>query len=178
MVSGPKSWTARARFLRIMHVPEFCTFGASQPKENGRYVSLLSVIMQPLSRGNVHATSPDPLQSPSIDPGYYSNPIDLKLMVQGLKYVQKLANTEPLSSLILKPVDPAQNQLDDTSLESYARKLLESAHHPVGTASMLPRKDGGVVDSELKVYGVRNLSNNVKQVADMLKRHAKVRSKL
>lgn len=40
-------------FVRIMHVPEFCTPGASQPKENGRYVSLLSVVMQPLSRGGV-----------------------------------------------------------------------------------------------------------------------------
>lgn len=72
-------------------------------------------------------------------------------MVHSLKYVQKLANTEPLSSLILKPVDPRPDQLDEASLESYARKLLESAHHPVGTSSMMPRKEGGVVDSELRV---------------------------
>ncbi|KAG8744762.1 hypothetical protein FRC10_009527 [Ceratobasidium sp. 414] len=78
-------------------------------------------------------------------------------MVQSLKYVQRLANTEPLSSFISKPVDPKPDQLDEASLEGYARKLLESAHHPVGTASMLPREDGGVVDSELTVYGVRNL---------------------
>ncbi|KAG9103328.1 hypothetical protein FRC06_011384 [Ceratobasidium sp. 370] len=154
--------------LEIMHVPEFCTFDASQPKGDGRYVSLLSVIMQPLSRGSVHILSPDPLQLPAVDPRYYSNRIDLELMVQGLKYVQRLANTEPLSSFISKPVEPKPDQLDEASLERYARKMLESAHHPVGTTSMLPREDGGVVDSELKaiymltlessqVYGVRNL---------------------
>lgn len=161
-------------FVRIMHVPEFCTPVANQPKENGRYVSLLSVLMQPLSRGSVvsgylsisstfidpalkHATSSDPFLPPIIDPRYYSNPADLELMVQGLKYVQKLANTEPLASLILKPADPRADQLSDEGLESYARSLLESAHHPVGTASMLPRKDGGVVSSELKVCAVSAL---------------------
>ena len=75
-------------------------------------------------------------------------------MVQGLKYVQRLANAEPLASLILKPADPRPDQLSDEGLERYARSLLESAHHPVGTASMLPRKDCGVVNSELKVRAV------------------------
>ncbi|KAG8682376.1 hypothetical protein FRC09_016815, partial [Ceratobasidium sp. 395] len=143
--------------LEIMHVPEFCTFDASQPKQDGRYVSLLSVIMQPLSRGSVHVPSSDPLQPPNIDPRYYNNPVDLDLMTESLKYVQKLANTQPLSSFISKPVDPTPEQLNGAKLESYARGLLESAHHPVGTASMLPRKDGGVVDSALRVYGVQNL---------------------
>ncbi|QRW00600.1 GMC oxidoreductase [Ceratobasidium sp. AG-Ba] len=188
--------------LEIMHVPEFCTPGASQPKKTGRYVSLLSVIMQPLSRGSVHVISPNPYQAPAIDPQYYSNPIDLQLMVHGLKYVQRLANTEPLSSLILKPVDPSPDQLDNTSLENYARKLLESAHHPVGTVSMMPRKEGGVVDSELRVYGIRNLrvadasifplsmsshpqatlyalgEKVVKKAADILKRSSSQRAKL
>jgi choline dehydrogenase-like flavoprotein len=30
-------------------------------------------------------------------------------------------------------------------------------YHPIGTAAMLPRSDGGVVDSSLKVYGTSNL---------------------
>jgi choline dehydrogenase-like flavoprotein len=32
-----------------------------------------------------------------------------------------------------------------------------SIYHPVGTAALLPEKDGGVVNSELKVYGVKGL---------------------
>lgn len=30
-------------------------------------------------------------------------------------------------------------------------------YHPVGTASMLPRENGGVVSPELKVYGTKNV---------------------
>ncbi len=30
-------------------------------------------------------------------------------------------------------------------------------YHPIGTASMLPRDKGGVVDASLRVYGTKNL---------------------
>jgi hypothetical protein len=73
-------------------------------------------------------------------------------MVAGLKYAQKLANTQPLASLILKPTDPRPDQLTETEIENYAKTLLESAHHPIGTNSMIPREDGGVIDAKLKVH--------------------------
>ncbi|CAE7205845.1 unnamed protein product [Rhizoctonia solani] len=137
--------------LEIMHVPEFCTLGASRPAENSRYVSFFNILMQPISRGSVHASSSDPLRAPVIDPRYYHDRFDLELMKTGLKYTQKLASTEPLASLIQKPVDPRPDQMNDPELEEYAKNLLESAHHPVGSNSMMPREDGGVVDSKLKV---------------------------
>ncbi|CAE6464486.1 unnamed protein product [Rhizoctonia solani] len=143
--------------LEIMHVPEFCTFEASRPAESGRYVSFLNVLMQPTSRGNVHISSSDPLRAPVIDPRYYHDRFDLDMMVAGLKYTQKLVETEPLASLIQKPIDPRPDQMGDEDLKEYAKNLLESAHHPIGSNSMLPREDGGVVDSKLKVYGVDNL---------------------
>ncbi|CAE6487067.1 unnamed protein product [Rhizoctonia solani] len=143
--------------LEIMHVPEFCTLEASRPAENGRYVSFLNVLMQPVSRGSVHASSSNPLRAPVIDPRYYHDRFDLEMMVAGLKYTQKLANTEPLASLIQRPVDPRPDQMNGPELEEYAKNLLESAHHPVGSNSMMPREDGGVVDPRLRVYGVANL---------------------
>ncbi|KAF8758926.1 Alcohol oxidase [Rhizoctonia solani] len=109
--------------LEIMHVPEFCTFEASRPAESGRYVSFLNVLMQPTSRGNVHISSSDPLRAPVIDPRYYHDRFDLDMMVAGLKYTQKL--------------------MGDEDLKEYAKNLLESAHHPIGSNSMLPREDGG-----------------------------------
>ena len=32
-----------------------------------------------------------------------------------------------------------------------------SIYHPVGTAALLPERDGGVVDTKLRVYGVKGL---------------------
>jgi choline dehydrogenase-like flavoprotein len=43
------------------------------------------------------------------------------------------------------------------ALEVYVRTALLTAWHPAGTAAMLPKELGGVVDPELKVYGVSNL---------------------
>lgn len=45
---------------------------------------------------------------------------------------------------------------DEDWLE-YARSNMASIWHPVGTCAMLPKEDGGVVDAELKVYGVQGL---------------------
>lgn len=45
----------------------------------------------------------------------------------------------------------------DESLKEYIKQNLGCVFHPVGTASMLPREDGGVVDHELKVYGTANV---------------------
>ena len=42
-------------------------------------------------------------------------------------------------------------------LREYARMHCGPLFHPVGTASMVPREDGGVVDASLRVYGTRNL---------------------
>jgi choline dehydrogenase-like flavoprotein len=45
----------------------------------------------------------------------------------------------------------------DEDIEEFIRETVNTLNHHVGTASMLPREMGGVVDSELKVWGVDGL---------------------
>ena len=45
----------------------------------------------------------------------------------------------------------------DEELREWAKDMLATVHHPVGTCSMLPKELGGVVDSQLLVYGTENL---------------------
>jgi choline dehydrogenase-like flavoprotein len=45
----------------------------------------------------------------------------------------------------------------DAQLKEYALRTTLSIFHPSGTCAMLPKKDGGVVDAKLKVYGTENL---------------------
>jgi hypothetical protein len=56
---------------------------------------------------------------------------------------------------LVKDVTP----LDDSEegLRDWIKKTVSTTWHPCGSASMLPREHGGVVDSELKVYGTVNL---------------------
>ena len=69
--------------------------------------------------------------------------------------------TKPIVSLFSPDDDPAlDHQLhkaDDTELEKIVRDRLETIYHPVSTARMGAREDGGVVDAELKVHGVKGL---------------------
>ncbi|KAL8718691.1 MAG: hypothetical protein Q9181_008169, partial [Wetmoreana brouardii] len=47
---------------------------------------------------------------------------------------------------------------DDLGIENAIRNLTQSTwSHPVGSCPMMPRRLGGVVDSTLKVYGIRGL---------------------
>lgn len=43
------------------------------------------------------------------------------------------------------------------SVSDLTELLVEPNYHPIGTASMMSRELGGVVDSEFKVYGTSNV---------------------
>lgn len=119
--------------------------------------------LHPLSRGSVHISSADPLFPPSIDPRYFSNPADLEIMVSAVKFVRKLMRTEPYASAGCKMYDPPEKSavsnedLSDDEIRDWCRTRVISIFHPIGTAAMMPKEDGGVVDSSLKVYGTKNL---------------------
>ena len=42
-------------------------------------------------------------------------------------------------------------------VKDIVKDRLYTCFHPAGSCAMLPREIGGVVDSELKVYGTKNL---------------------
>ncbi|EKM52238.1 uncharacterized protein PHACADRAFT_260475 [Phanerochaete carnosa HHB-10118-sp] len=130
------------------------------PAEPGkRYMSLVCALSRPLSRGSVHITSGDPLAPPRIDPNYFSNDADLALLVRVLQYGLKVYASEPLSRIVCAPVMPSKEKLEKGTegLVEYIRENCRQVYHPVGTAAMMPREDGGVVDSRLKVHGTTNL---------------------
>jgi len=65
--------------------------------------------------------------------------------------------SEPLKSSVVKEVQPGSNVTSTEDLTEYFKKSLWTVFHPTGTCAMLPRKDGGVVDEKLRVYGTSNL---------------------
>jgi choline dehydrogenase-like flavoprotein len=92
-----------------------------------------------------HARSADFLDSPIINPKYFENEADILVLVEALKFANKLVHeTEPLKSMIVSPTDPPTSAYnDDKVLKQFIKQNLETAHHPIGTASMLPKEDGG-----------------------------------
>ncbi|KAF8588245.1 GMC oxidoreductase [Ramaria rubella] len=128
------------------------------PEPGRRYSSAVSGLMHPLSRGTVHISSGDPLTAPAIDPGYLSNPLDLDILLSILKYTLKIYKTGPLNDAVRSCLMPSpEESTSDERLLEYIKHNNSSWFHPIGTASMMPRIDGGVVDPSLKVYGTMNV---------------------
>lgn len=122
------------------------------------FFTFLCCVMHPLSRGSVHITSPNIEDKPLVDPNYLSHEYDVAAMVQILKYARKIGQTSPLSDChIGSDYEPGPEVQTDEELEAYVRNTTTSISHPLGTAAMLPREDGGVVDHKLRVYGTQNL---------------------
>jgi len=124
-------------------------------------VGLIVVLLRPASEGCIRLKTSSPWDNPIIDPSYLQKPEDLQKLVRGLKAVLKLASTEPLASRIDIDKEPLLDQAllskSDKELEDVVRDRLETLYHPTSTCRMAPLNDGGVVDAELRVYGVQGL---------------------
>ncbi|KAJ5605489.1 CAZyme family AA3 [Penicillium lagena] len=127
--------------------------------EPENFISIISVLNRPFSRGSVHLTS-DPKSNPTFDPRFFSHPLDLELHARHVRWLETLAWTEPMASLLKADGRRLQNSSQDITLDTareLARDRILAHYHVCGTAAMMPREKGGVVDSRLKVYGTKNL---------------------
>jgi choline dehydrogenase-like flavoprotein len=118
---------------------------------------VVNVLMSPLSRGTVRPITKDPFLNPAVDPRYATHPADMDRLVDAQLFYRKLIDTPQMKQIGLTDVTPGPLVQGRAALELYVRGALTTAWHPVGTSAMLPRDMGGVVDPELKVYGVENL---------------------
>ncbi|KAF9267860.1 alcohol oxidase [Marasmius fiardii PR-910] len=123
--------------------------------------ALHACLLRPLSRGELRLKSASPWDHPTMDPKYLSSEDDLAKLVLGSRFCLNLARTEPINSRI---DHTDQDGLDgntylktDEELEELIKDRVETLYHPAGTCRMAPLEDGGVVDSRLRVYGIKGL---------------------
>ncbi|KAF2008747.1 GMC oxidoreductase [Aaosphaeria arxii CBS 175.79] len=140
---------------------EDTTHGVVPHPQPGNFITPVVALSHPLSTGTVHISSSDAGIPPVIDHKYLSNPIDLELHARHVRYIEDIAQTGPLSSF-LKPDGRRNDPLAfiDGSLEkakTYVKAASDTNWHSVGTLAMAPKNKGGVVDTDLRVYGVSGL---------------------
>ena len=119
----------------------------------------------PLSQGTVHINSSDPMHPPGIDPNYNSINVTLNgtevawdmwfLAKASQYYVSRVATTEPMASLITGTTPDYRLPFDQWYEAIF--QWTGSSQHLTGGNPMLPREAGGVVDTELLVYGTTNV---------------------
>ncbi|TQB69059.1 hypothetical protein MPDQ_002389 [Monascus purpureus] len=132
------------------------------PTLPGNYVSILMLDNHPFSRGSVHISSSNPLEKPTYDPNYLSQPMDLELLARHTQYVDKIVQTAPFSTLLKSPTSrlprDSESGFDDLELtKRVVKERLYHCFHPSGTCAMLPKELGGVLNDRLLVHGTTNL---------------------
>ncbi|KAJ6493951.1 GMC oxidoreductase-domain-containing protein [Mycena vitilis] len=144
------------------------------------YMSIGAILSYPQSRGHLHITSSDPYAAPDFLAGFLTSPIDVLTMRWAYKKGREiirhlpsfrgafvpghprfshnspaaLVETSPVSLDAPKIVYSAE---DDRAIDMYLRSFMGTTWHSLGTCPMKPYEQGGVVDSRLNVYGVKNL---------------------
>ncbi|KAF2165237.1 GMC oxidoreductase [Zasmidium cellare ATCC 36951] len=132
----------------------------------GNYFSMSCGLMHAFSRGSVHIKSSNVHDYPEIDPRYLSHPMDVELLAHSLFHMKEVVKTPPLADFLKDASDGSGEKefmpgLKPFSTLAEARELAKerqlTMYHPTGTCAMLPREEGGVVDTELRVYGTEGL---------------------
>lgn len=114
-------------------------------------------LQHPYSRGSIKTISANVFDGVVADAGFLRNPLDVALLAEGVRFTRKLMSTSAMSSLTPFEIVPGGNVTSDAALEQYIRSSAETLYHPAGSCQMGAREDGGVVDQDLKVYGVEGL---------------------
>ncbi|MGY8632042.1 GMC family oxidoreductase N-terminal domain-containing protein [Bradyrhizobium sp. 14AA] len=114
--------------------------------------------LRPESRGSLELASSDPTAPPLIRPNFFTEPQDIVVIRNGIGIAREIAAQPALHDFVAEELAPASAAQTDAELDGYIRNTAITVNHPLGTCRMGRVGDPGtVVDSELRVVGVRGL---------------------
>ncbi|MDA1331337.1 MAG: GMC family oxidoreductase N-terminal domain-containing protein [Proteobacteria bacterium] len=112
--------------------------------------------LRPTSRGTVHISDSNPYTHPEISPNYLSTPEDQKVVIDSVRFTRHIMSANALKHFSPEELLPGLRIVTDQEILKAAGDLGTTIFHPVGTCKM-GNDSSSVVDSELKVHGIRNL---------------------
>lgn len=138
-------------------------------KESDSIIAHEILLQNCLSKGSVKLASSDYMVPPIVDPNYLSHPYDVRMAIEALRQLLKIAQTDTyrkvLRSTLIGPwpmigdfreLDP--DNLPEDILENFARETIVQGLHGVSTCKMTRLEDEmGVVNAEFQVRGVKGL---------------------
>ena len=112
---------------------------------------------RPQSRGRVDIGSADPDEPPTIAPNYLAAEADVRVLLDGARFLRRLADTPTFAALIAEELKPGPTSIGDEALIADIRQRAYSVFHPCGTCAMGPEATNAVVDARLRVHGLSGL---------------------
>lgn len=114
-------------------------------------------LQHPYSRGSVKAPSSSIFDAPIADAGFLRNPLDTILLREAVRFSRRLVAQPSIVELNSFEAVPGANVTSDADIDQYIKNSASTLWHPAGSCKLGKKEEGGVVDGELKVYGIEGL---------------------
>ena len=79
--------------------------------------------------GSIHAKSSDPLAAPAIRPNYLADPIDQRVLVDGMKIGRSIINSRVLDRYRAYEMNPGEKVQTDAEWLQFARENGQTTYH-------------------------------------------------
>jgi len=110
------------------------------------------------SRGTVRLRSRDFRDKPMVDPRYFTDPHDMRVMVYGIKKAREIVASPAMAEWAGRELYPGPDVQTDEEITEYIRKTHNTVYHPAGTVRMGAPDDAmAPLDPQLRVKGVTGL---------------------
>ncbi|KAK3320364.1 hypothetical protein B0T19DRAFT_468676 [Cercophora scortea] len=125
----------------------------------GDYMTVIVDLLRPVSKtGTVGLNSTDPLEQPKVNLNFFAEDLDIVAMREGIRFVDDiLLNGDGMKDIIEEDYPWAMPRNSDEAMNKLILERSQTGFHPCGSARMGKDISQGVVDSQLRVFGVQNL---------------------
>lgn len=168
--TGPMTMAASFGTAFLKTRPELATpdiqfhiqpFSADKPADGPhKFDAFTASVLQlrPESTGHLALQSSDPLTPAAIHPNYLATKTDCDTIVEGIRIARRIAEIEPLKSLVTDEFSPGTQVRNDDydAILNWARDTSVTIYHPTGTCKM-GTDEAAVVDPRLRVKGIKGL---------------------
>ncbi|XP_060532982.1 glucose dehydrogenase [FAD, quinone] [Cylas formicarius] len=133
--------------------------------DNGtRQIQIIPAVLHPKSRGFIRLRDNNPLSHPLIYANYLTHPDDAKVLIEGIRFALRLAETKALRrygfQLDKTPAPGCENLTfgSDNYWDCAVRRQTGPENHQAGSCKMGPKEDPlAVVNPALQVHGIDRL---------------------
>ncbi|TAQ85428.1 hypothetical protein B7494_g6251 [Chlorociboria aeruginascens] len=120
----------------------------------GSWFTIIVDLLRPISKpGQVKLNSSNPLDQPNINLNFLANDLDVMALREGVRFVDDILMTgDGMKDIIGEDYPWPMPRHSDAAMD---KMILE--RNPCGTARLSKNIEEGVVDSQLKVHGIKGL---------------------
>ena len=142
--------------------PEIEYISSGFPSGSANYSTIGSIsatLLTPSSRGNVTISSSSISDPPVINLGWLTDPADGEVLVAAFKRVREAWNSRAIAGVVVGPeIAPGETVTSDADILKSIQESAQPIWHASSTCAMgKSPKQGAVVDSRSRVFGVKGL---------------------